>query len=127
MGALYWMDQFLEDFLQIQCLSPSNTPHMRGALLEVLTELRPSAVGLCDARDFSDFRLKSALGRYDGDVYPAIMESSRRDPLNAESGEGGVGPGYKESLHKLIAGGVGEYGGGKKRKENGLSGTVSRL
>ena len=122
--ALYWMDQFLEDFLQIQCVSSSNIPQLRQALLDVMTGLRPSAVGLVDARDYSDFRLKSALGKYDGDVYPAIMESARRDPLNTQSGEGGVGVGYDESLKKLIAGGAGEYHGGKKQ---GLSGTMSRL
>lgn len=118
--ALYWMDKFLEDFLQIRCLSSSNIPGLRKALLDAMTALRPSALGLCDARDFSDFRLKSALGRYDGDVYPAIMEAARRDPLNKQSGEGGVGVGYQESLKKLIVGGVGKY-------QKGLSGTASRL
>jgi len=122
--ALYWMDQFLEDFLQIQCLLPSHVPHLRQSLLNVLTELRPSAVGLCDARDFSDFRLQSALGRYDGNVYPAIMEAAMRDPLNKESDESGVGLGYNESLKKLIVGGVGEYHG---KNSTGLSGTMSRL
>jgi len=120
--ALYWMDQFLEDFLQIGCLSSSNIPLLRQALLDIMTELRPSAVGLCDARDFPDFRLKSALGRYDGNVYPAIMKAAKQDPLNTES-EGGVGPGYDESLKKLIVGGVGEYHG---PQTTGLSGTLSR-
>jgi len=127
--ALYWMDKFLQDFLQIQCLSSSHIPLMRKALLDAMTTLRPSAVGLCDARDFSDFRLKSALGKYDGDVYPAIMEAARRDPLNTEAGEGGVGLGYEESLKRLIVGGVGEYHaskGGSKEKQ-GVSGTMSRL
>lgn len=124
--ALYWMDQFLEDFLQIQCLLPSHIPHLRQTLLNVLTELRPSAVGLCDARDFSDFRLKSALGRYDGDVYPAIMEAALRDPLNKESDKAGVGLGYNDSLKNLIVGGVGEYHGVGKGTA-GLSGTMSRL
>ena len=124
--ALYWMDQSLDDFLQIQCLSSVHIVQLRQALLDTMTQLRPSAVGLCDARDFHDFRLKSALGRYDGDVYPAIMKAAKQDPLNTKSDEGGVGLGYDESLKKLIVGGVGEYrvsGGGS----NGLSGTMSRL
>ena len=126
--ALYWMDTFADDFLQIRCVQPAQVPAMRRALLSALTALRPCAVGLCDTRDFHDFRLKSALGRYDGDVYPAIMEAARRDPLNAAtSSEGGVGVGYEESLKKLIVGGVGVYRGRTGRKENGLSGTVSRL
>ena len=107
--------------MQNQSITPGSIPHLRQAILDVMTILRPNAVGLCDARDYSDFRLKSALGRYDGDVYPAVMESARRDPLNQKSGDGGVGMGYDESLKKLIVGGIGEY------KKNGLSGTVSRL
>jgi len=128
--ALYWMDTFAEDFLQIRCVQPAQIPAMRRALLGALTALRPCAVGLCDTRDFHDFRLKSALGRFDGDVYPAIMEAARRDPLNATSSKGGGGVGYEESLKRLIVGGVGVYRGktdGGGRKENGLSGTVSRL
>ena len=122
--ALYWMDQFLEDFLQSAVIYREDIPQLRQALLDTMTELRPSAVGLVDARDFSDFRLKSALGKYDGDVYPAIMEAARRDPLNTQSGEGGVGLGYDESLKRLIVGGAGEY---RRGKSQGHSGTMSRL
>jgi len=125
--ALYWMDQHLSDFLQIQCLNSSHIPLLRSALLGIMTKLRPSAVGLCDARDFSDFRLKSALGRYDGDVYPAIIKAARNDPLNTQSQNGGVGLGYDESLRKLIVDGVGEYGGGAVTANKGVSGTMSRL
>ncbi|KAL7484254.1 hypothetical protein ACHAW6_009902 [Cyclotella cf. meneghiniana] len=125
--ALYWMDQHLSDFLQIQCLNSSHIPLLRNALLDVMTKLRPSAVGLCDARDFSDFRLKSALGRYDGDVYPAIIKAARNDPLNTQSQNGGVGLGYDESLRKLIVDGVGEYRGGTVTAIKGVSGTMSRL
>jgi acyl-CoA oxidase len=129
--ALYWMDKFLDDFLQIGCLFPSHVRTLRLALTNMLGMVRPCAVGLCDARDFHDFRLKSALGRYDGDVYPAIMEAARRDPLNVETSGGGVGPGYEEHLRRLIVGGVGKYrertnDGGRKEK-GGYSGTMSRL
>mmetsp|Transcript_19337 Transcript_19337/g.39507 ORF Transcript_19337/g.39507 Transcript_19337/m.39507 type:complete len:772 (+) Transcript_19337:67-2382(+) len=122
--GLYWMDQHLSDFLQIGVVSSKQIPVLRRALLRVMTDLRPSAVALCDARDFADFRLKSALGKYDGDVYPAIMEAARRDPLNVKSNEKGVGLGYEESLKKLIVDGVGEYRG---KKNGGVSGTASRL
>ena len=124
--SLYWMDQYLSDFLQVQLLSSDQTAQLRKALLQAMTELRPSAVGLCDARDFSDFRLKSALGKYDGNVYPAIMEAARKDPLNVNSDDSGVGLGYDESLKKLMVGGVGEYKATTRTKK-GISGTVSRL
>jgi acyl-CoA oxidase len=66
---------------------------------------------LVDAQDFSDFRLKSTLGRYDGNVYPAIMEEARRNPMNTED----PGPGYELQLKKLIVDGVGVYTGTSSR------------
>lgn len=134
--GLYWMDKYLDDFLYIGCLESYHVPHVRLAYLDALSLVRPSAIGLVDARDFHDFKLKSALGRYDGNVYPAIMDAARRDPLNVLSnnstngGGGGVGLGYEEHLKRLIVGGVGEYRPGETKKidtKNGLSGTVSRL
>jgi acyl-CoA oxidase len=50
----------------------------------LLSELRPEAVGLVEAFDWTDFALKSALGRSDGDVYNALLESAKREPLNAK-------------------------------------------
>jgi acyl-CoA oxidase len=133
--GLYWMDKYLDDFLYIGCLESYHVPHVRLAYLNALSLVRPSAIGLVDARDFHDFKLKSALGRYDGDVYPAIMDAACRDPLNVLSnnptnGGGGVGLGYEEHLKRLTVGGVGEYHPGETKKidtKNGLSGTMSRL
>jgi acyl-CoA oxidase len=62
-------------------------------------------VALVDAPDFSDFRLKSALGRYDGNVYPHIMKAAEKDPLNAVD----PGPAYEPELKRLITGGAGIY------------------
>ena len=110
--ALYWMERELGDFLEDGYMTGREATMVHSAVLELLERIRPNAVALCDARDFSDFRLKSALGRFDGDVYPAIMEAAMRDPLNKD----GIGPGYQEHLKGLIAGGSGSY-----------SGTASRL
>ena len=77
------------------------------SVLKYLDIVRPNAVSLVDANDFSDFRLKSALGRYDGNVYPHIMEAARKDPLNAID----PGPAYDPELKRLITGGVGIYNG----------------
>eukprot|EP01065_Artemidia_motanka_P013705 TRINITY_DN17691_c0_g2_i1.p2 TRINITY_DN17691_c0_g2~~TRINITY_DN17691_c0_g2_i1.p2 ORF type:complete len:704 (+),score=274.47 TRINITY_DN17691_c0_g2_i1:65-2113(+) len=49
---------------------------------ELLAEIRPDAVALTDGFGFSDYDLKSTLGRYDGNVYEAIYEEARRNPLN---------------------------------------------
>jgi acyl-CoA oxidase len=109
--ALYWMERELGDFMEDGYLSAQQAGWVRSCVLDLLDAIRPNAVSLVDARDFSDFRLKSALGRYDGDVYPAIMEASRRDPLNQSE----PGPGYEEHLKRLIVDGVGVYTGTASR------------
>ena len=77
----------------------------------MLDNIRPNAVALVDTRDFSDFRLKSALGRYDGNVYPEIMKTAKKDPLKQTE----PGPGYEEHLKRLIVGGVGAFTGTQSR------------
>ena len=112
--GLYWMERELGDFVEDGYLSGQQSKLVHRCVLTLLDKVRPSAVPLVDAWDFSDFKLRSALGRYDGNVYPAIMEAARRDPLN----ETDPGPGYEEHLKRLIVGGVGAYA---------QTGTVSRL
>lgn len=41
----------------------------------LLHEIRSNFVVLVDANDFTDFFMKSALGRSDGNAYEAILES----------------------------------------------------
>ncbi|GKZ00836.1 hypothetical protein MPSEU_001035300 [Mayamaea pseudoterrestris] len=109
--ALYWMERELGDFLEDSYMNSHQALLVHQAVLELLERIRPNAVALVDARDFSDFRLKSALGRFDGNVYPAIMEAAMRDPLNQND----IGPGYNEHLKRLIAGGTGAYVGTASR------------
>lgn len=63
----------------------------------LLHEIRSNFVVLVDANDFTDFCMKSALGRSDGNAYEAILESE-------------PGPGY-DHLKWLIADGVCSYTG----------------
>jgi acyl-CoA oxidase len=109
--ALWWMEKDFGEFLEDGYLSSKQATWVSPNVLKYLDIVRPNAVALVDARDISDFRLKSALGRYDGDVYPAIMKAARRDPLNAVD----PGPGYDPNLKRLIAGGVGAYNGTASR------------
>lgn len=109
--GLYWMEKDMGDFLEDGHVSAEQAQWVRTDVLKLLKVIRPNAVALVDARDFSDFRLKSALGRFDGDVYPAIMEAARRDPLNQTE----PGPGYEEHLKRLIVDGVGVYTGTSSR------------
>ena len=110
--GLYWIEKEVGDFLEDGYMSAEQAEWARSCTLDMLNKLRPNVVALVDANDFSDFRLKSALGRYDGNVYPAILEASKKDPLNASE----PGPGYEKHLRRLFVDGVGIY-----------SGTASRL
>eukprot|EP00523_Entomoneis_sp_CCMP467_P010613 CAMPEP_0168738284 /NCGR_PEP_ID=MMETSP0724-20121128/10849_1 /TAXON_ID=265536 /ORGANISM="Amphiprora sp., Strain CCMP467" /LENGTH=710 /DNA_ID=CAMNT_0008785613 /DNA_START=10 /DNA_END=2142 /DNA_ORIENTATION=- len=109
--ALYWMEGEMGDFMEDGFVTAEQSRWIRRGVLTLLDEIRPNAVALVDARDFSDFRLRSAIGRKDGNVYEAIMEAARRDPLN----KGDVGPGYHEHLKKLYVGGIGDYTGTASR------------
>ena len=55
-----------------------------------ITQVRPSAVALVDAFNYTD--------HYDGDVYLALYEAAWKDPLN----ETVVPEGYHEYLRPLI-------------------------
>jgi acyl-CoA oxidase len=109
--ALYWMEKDLGDFLEDGYVSPEQAKWVPSLVVQYLAIVRKNAVALVDARDVSDFRLKSALGRYDGNVYPHIMAAAEKDPLNAAD----PGPAYDPHLKRLIQGGVGVYCGTSSR------------
>jgi len=109
--GLYWMERELGDFLEDGYISQVQAGWVRSSVLKLLDTVRPNTIPLVDARDFSDFRLKSALGRWDGDVYPHIMKSAYRDPLNQTE----PGPGYEQHLKRLTKDGVGVYTGTASR------------
>ncbi len=50
---------------------------LRARVRQLLAEVRPDAVALVDAFGFEDYALNSALGRYDGDVYCALLEMAQ--------------------------------------------------
>lgn len=53
-------------------------------LENLLTLIRPNAVGIVDGFDIHDDVLASALGSYDGRVYERLFEEASKSPLNAE-------------------------------------------
>lgn len=109
--SLYWMEKDLGDFIQDGYLSPKQASWVAPAVLQCLDLVRPNAVALVDAHDISDFRLKSALGRFDGNVYPQILKAAYKDPLNSVD----PGPAYDPELRRLIVEGVGVYNGTSSR------------
>lgn len=103
--GLFWLEKDMGDFVLHNIISTNQTQSIRSLVLKMLDIVRPDAVALVDAWDFPDSRLKSTLGRYDGQVYTAILEAAKKDPLNATE----PGPGYHQHLKRLIVDGVGVY------------------
>lgn len=61
-------------------------------------QVRPNAVALVDAFNYTDHYLGSALGRYDGNVYPTLYEEAWKDPLN----DSVVPDGYYEHIRPVL-------------------------
>lgn len=59
---------------------------VRSAVRALLGEVRPDAVALVDAWNFSDHVLGSALGRHDGNVYQALFDWVRAPTTEARTG-----------------------------------------
>lgn len=55
---------------------------IRECSYNLLKEIRPDAVPLVDSFDIPDSVLKSAIGRYDGNVYEALFDSAQKSILN---------------------------------------------
>ncbi|BFZ11130.1 hypothetical protein BsWGS_14169 [Bradybaena similaris] len=70
------------EFLKGGYMSDQQLQMLEDKLFELLAALRPNAVALVDAFDFPDEVLDSDLGRYDGNVYEALMEYAKRSRLN---------------------------------------------
>ncbi len=109
--GLYWIEKDDGEFLADGYFSDKHINWARSCVLIMLDKIRPNAVGLVDANDFSDYRLKSCIGRYDGNVYEAILEAAKKDPLNSTE----PGPGYEEHLKSLIVDGIGSFAGTASR------------
>jgi acyl-CoA oxidase len=95
--ALTQLQQDAGEFMESGAIAPSDMPLVRENIELLLRELRPHAVALVDGFNFSDRTLNSALGRYDGEVYEALYETTKLDRLNkgevgvdAVSGDGAV-------------------------------------
>lgn len=96
--ALFTIHSNLADFLLDGYVSPTQAAWLQEAICALLLRIRPDAVGLVDAFEFSDNDLASAIGRYDGDVYNALYEWAKMEPMNIEGGRRG----YSEVLQGLL-------------------------
>jgi acyl-CoA oxidase len=96
--ALHLLHKHLGDFLSTGCVTARQGALANEQLGKLYAQVRPNAVALVDAFDYTDHYLGSVLGRYDGDVYPALYEEAWKDPLN----ERVVPDGYHEHLRPLL-------------------------
>uniref|UniRef100_A0A0B6ZLF2 Acyl-coenzyme A oxidase n=1 Tax=Arion vulgaris TaxID=1028688 RepID=A0A0B6ZLF2_9EUPU len=80
--ALHGISSNAGQFLRGGYLSDEQLTLVENKTYELLAALRPNSVALVDAFDFPDLVLDSDLGRYDGNVYEALMEYARRSKLN---------------------------------------------
>ncbi|CAL0311648.1 unnamed protein product [Lupinus luteus] len=72
--ALFLLHKHVGDFLSTGCITPEQGSLANEQLRSLYTQVRPDAVSLVDAFDYTDHFLSSVLGRYDGNVYPKLYE-----------------------------------------------------
>uniref|UniRef100_K3WPA5 Acyl-coenzyme A oxidase n=1 Tax=Globisporangium ultimum (strain ATCC 200006 / CBS 805.95 / DAOM BR144) TaxID=431595 RepID=K3WPA5_GLOUD len=88
----------LGDFREDNYLSSAQADAARQQILRLLPVIRKNAVLLTDAWDFTDFELNSTIGRYDGDIYRALVQRAADEPLNKTQ----VAESYEKYLKPLI-------------------------
>eukprot|EP01130_Rhizamoeba_saxonica_P014844 TRINITY_DN6526_c0_g1_i1.p1 TRINITY_DN6526_c0_g1~~TRINITY_DN6526_c0_g1_i1.p1 ORF type:complete len:604 (-),score=113.21 TRINITY_DN6526_c0_g1_i1:15-1826(-) len=96
--ALYYIDQDLGNFTIDNYLDFDQANYVKEQLKAALAQVRKNAVLLVDGFGFSDHELKSALGRFDGDVYPALYKWARSSPLN----KGDVFNGFHDYIKPMM-------------------------
>eukprot|EP00611_Tribonema_gayanum_P001472 TRINITY_DN11077_c0_g1_i2.p1 TRINITY_DN11077_c0_g1~~TRINITY_DN11077_c0_g1_i2.p1 ORF type:complete len:245 (+),score=104.06 TRINITY_DN11077_c0_g1_i2:437-1171(+) len=81
--ALSTIEADLGQFRDQDTISSQDARQVLHLISDLCARIRPEAVALVDAFHFSDKYLGSAIGRFDGNIYPALMEWALREPLNA--------------------------------------------
>jgi len=97
--ALWWMQDSLGDFMESGYMDAVQAGLLRQAVRQQLGVVRQDAVPLVDAWGHSDHALRSALGRYDGRVYEALLASAQPsvNPMNRDVVDGA----FEESLKPM--------------------------
>ncbi|KAH7549643.1 hypothetical protein JRO89_XS13G0060300 [Xanthoceras sorbifolium] len=96
--ALYILHKHLGDFLSTGCFTPKQGSLANEQLRSLYSQVRPNAIALVDAFNYTDHYLGSVLGRSDGNVYPKLYEEAWKDPLNDTV----VPDGYHEYIRPLL-------------------------
>ncbi|KMZ63073.1 Acyl-CoA oxidase [Zostera marina] len=96
--ALSTLQKHLGDFLSVECITPQQGALANEQLRHLYRQVRPNAVALVDAFNYTDHFLGSALGRYDGNVYQTLYNEAWKDPLNDSE----IPDGYEEYIQPLL-------------------------
>jgi len=78
----YQISESAADFIEDGYVNSKQLDIVRAAVLRLLADIRPNAIALTDAFDFTDRLLGSVLGRYDGNVYENLFKWASASPLN---------------------------------------------
>ncbi|MCD7462391.1 acyl-coenzyme A oxidase [Datura stramonium] len=96
--ALFLLHKHQGDFLGTGYITSKQASVANEQLRALYSQLRPNAISLVDAFNYTDHFLGSILGRYDGNVYPKLYEAAWKDPLN----ESDVPDGFHEYIRPLL-------------------------
>ncbi|MBA0859224.1 hypothetical protein Goshw_004587 [Gossypium schwendimanii] len=96
--ALSLLHKHLGDFVASGCITPKQSALANEQLRLLYSQVRPNAIALVDAFNYTDHYLGSVLGRYDGNVYPKLYEEAWKDPLN----ETVIPDGYHEYIRPIL-------------------------
>ncbi|XP_037035975.1 probable peroxisomal acyl-coenzyme A oxidase 1 [Bradysia coprophila] len=72
------------DLIRFAGLTETGVQELQQRLENLLTQIRPNAVGIVDGFDIPDKILSSALGAYDGNVYERLYLEAKKSPLNQD-------------------------------------------
>ncbi|KAL3737952.1 hypothetical protein ACJRO7_019473 [Eucalyptus globulus] len=96
--VLHLLHKHQGDFLSTGCVTPKQAALANEQLRSLYSQVRPNAIALVDAFNYTDHYLGSVLGRYDGNVYPKLYEEAWKDPLN----DSVVPDGYHEYIRPVL-------------------------
>lgn len=96
--ALFLLHKHQGDFLSTGCITPKHASLANDQLRSLYSQVRPNAIALVDAFNYTDHFLGSILGCYDGNVYPKLYEAAWKDPLN----DSVVPDGYHQYIRPLL-------------------------
>ncbi|KAI9111088.1 hypothetical protein K1719_017963 [Acacia pycnantha] len=96
--ALFLLHKHHGDFLSTGCITPTQASLANEQLRSLYSQVRPNAIALVDAFNYTDHYLGSVLGRFDGNVYPKLYEEAWKDPLN----DSVVPDGYHEYVRPML-------------------------